>query len=224
MAKYALDAYRDLKRELDKTESPSFSIRAFNHFINSAVDEYITKNYSEFPLVQKSVDDIRSIVKSSAIAYASGEASLPADYRHALDVELTLTFNVADGPYSAGNTVTKNAERERSGMEGYNQNNAFHRASWKVPYYYLIGDKLKAKAGSLVTVSGVNLTYIRVPDVIYLNPASGSDYNDAANNTLIAYPSHVYYEIIKETRRIVSENIESPRYRSLLQEMSLNPS
>ena len=37
----ALDAYRDVLRELDKYESPTFTINDFNYFYNKAISQFV---------------------------------------------------------------------------------------------------------------------------------------------------------------------------------------
>jgi hypothetical protein len=41
----ALDAYRAIRRELDKTASPSFTVLDFNYFYNVSVVDYVSENY-----------------------------------------------------------------------------------------------------------------------------------------------------------------------------------
>lgn len=221
--KKALDAYRDLLKELDRTESPSFNIRAFNYWINSGIDEYIAKEYEAYPVVQKSVDKLRSIAKHSPLSFVNLEADLPTDYRHMLNVEVTVKFLVNSGRFHKDDVAKIYPEREKSGSEGYNQNNAFHRPSYKVPYYNILENKITLKIGNEVTALSALCDYLRVPDTVYLNPDKTSDYTLEANNTTLNYPINVYYDIIKETKRLVLENIESPRYQSSLQEEAMRP-
>lgn len=222
--KTALDAYRDLKRELDKNESPSFSIRDFNYVINSGIDGYVGKVYSAYPVIQKSLDELRAVTKTNiTIVFTANQATLHADYRHMLNLRVNVKFLVADGRYAKDQVIEVYPEREQSGMEGFNQNNAFHRASYKTPYYNIIGDTIILKLGDKVTVDSASYDYVRIPDTIYLNPDRSSNYTLPENNTEIDFPLHSYYQIIKETRRIVLENIESPRYQSTLQEQQIRP-
>ncbi len=218
----ALDAYRDLKRELDKHESPTFNVKDFNYFFNSGIDNWVAKNYASFPVVQKELDDIRAIIKSQSIAFSSNEATIPADYRHLLNLRVVVKFLVDAGKYKKDNQITIYPQRLKSGSEGYVKNNAFHRPSYKVPYYYMVGDKLRLDMGTQIEVVSATLDYIKKPATVYLNPTA-SDFTPEVDNTTIEFPDHVYYELVKECKRIFLENIESQRYQSTLNEEQMRP-
>lgn len=220
----ALDAYRDLKRELDKNESPTFTRRDFNYFFNSAIDGYVAKNYAQFPLIQKSLDDIRAIVKyNQTLTFAGSIAEIPADYRHVLNLRASVKFLVNQGRFKKDTIKDIYPERQKSGQEGFNQNNAFHRPSWKIPYFDLAGNSLRLILGSEVSVQGVYLDYIKVPATVFLTPVEDADLSVEVNNTTIEFPVHVCHELVLECKRIVLENIESPRYQSTLQEQAMRP-
>lgn len=218
----ALDAYRDLKRELDKHESPTFTVKDFNYFFNSGIDNWVAKNYAGFPIVQKELDDIRAIMKSEAITFLVNEATIPADYRHILDLRVVVKFLVDAGKYKKDNQITIYPRRMKSGSEGYIKNNAFHRPSYKVPYYYMVGNKILLDIGSQVQVLSAVIGYIKKPATVYLSPIA-TDFTPEIDNTTIEFPDHVYYELVKECKRIFLENIESQRYQSTLNEEQMRP-
>jgi hypothetical protein len=219
----ALDAYRDVKHELDKYASPTFEPEQFNHFFNFGLDKYITDNYSLYDVFQKNVDDIRSIVKSSSeLALTDGKVTLPNDYRHMLKIKMKGTFNTNVGKYPQGLEKWFNkVERRLSGEEGYREENAYLKPSHKSVYYELEGNTLIISCGTKVTPNTVILQYIKELPVIFLSPNPGADFNLEANNTTIPFPQHVYRELVRVCANEFLENIQSPRYQVRLQSEQL---
>lgn len=220
----ALDGYRDIQHELDKFSTPTFEPEHFNHFFNFAIDEYVANNYARYPLIQKDTDDIRVLLKTTdpALAITTNKATLPVDYRHILRVHVTATFNKKVGKY-ANNTVKvfKNVERRFSNEQGYREDNAYLRASHKSPYFELEGDKIVFDFGPDVNLTTTLIQYIITPPIIFLNPDPAANFSEEQNNTTIAYPIHVYREIVNLTARKYLENIESQRYQTKLNEERL---
>lgn len=215
----ALDAFIAVQHEMDKFASPSFEVVQFNHFFNSGLQEYLTENYGRYDVIQKDVDDIRTIVKSDTLAVSSGKATLPNDYRHALKVKINGTFNKKVGRYPNGTTILiSKVERALSGEEGYRAVNHYLKPSHRSAYFSMEGGFLIPDAGPDVNISSVVLQYVNVPPTIYLSPNDGDDLNVEQNNTTLPFPLHVNYELIKKCARIFLENIESTRYPMKLQE------
>lgn len=222
----ALNAYRDVKRELDKFESPTFNVGDFNYFFNSAIENVVLAKYKMFPLVQKVVDDLRVLVIQTPLTVSNLEAVLPADYRHLLSLKIQLKFTVAKGPYTAGEVIQVYPQRELSGKQGYNAENAYHSPSYKNPYFTTYGSKIQLNVGSGVVLEPVASTnawleYLKKPAVVYLNPNPAADLNIEDNNSTIEFPEHIYQEIVRECSRVFLENIESQRYMSATQEKQI---
>ena len=92
----SLDAHRALLKELDKYESPTFTIGDFNYFYPSAIEEYVAVNYATLDVNQKTLDDVRAIlVLDEDLTLTNGEADLPTKYRHMLGMEAVLKFTIA---------------------------------------------------------------------------------------------------------------------------------
>lgn len=218
----ALDAYRDVLRELDKYESPSFEIKEFNYFFPKAISRYIAQNYEKFDVIQKEVDDLRSIIKTAQefTMDANGLVELPGDYRHMLHVKAKVKYKVAVGRFDANETGFVFPERMKSGQKGFRMRNAFGRPSYRRHYYELAGSSFQLifDSATVAIPTGANLwlDYVSQPADPYLNPNKASDYNSPANNSVLFFNTgssrnHVYYEIINVCREIFLENIESVR-------------
>ena len=218
----ALDAYRSLLRELDKFESPTFTVGDFNYFYPSATEEYITNNYAIFDVEQKSLDDISAIVVlGEDLTFTANEVDLPTKYRHMLYLEAVLKFTAAVDEYAIDDTVDVYPQRLRTNRKGFTSKNAYQQQSYKRPYFQIGKGKLKVLCGtnSIATVGKID--YIETPETVYLNPDKSADFQNPLNNTLLQFPAHVNFEIVKHCRKIFLENIESSRYQSSLQEQAL---
>ena len=219
----ALDAYRNLLRELDKFESPTFTVGDFNYFYNSATSRYITDNYGEFDVFQKDLDDIRAIVTYGEPLEFNGEtAPLPSDYRHllSLEVEGNVTEELRD--YSKGDKVKLYPKRLETNRKGYVADNAYQNASVHYPAYQIDGKNIYVYAGNGVELGDGKLDYIKIPETVYLNPDKNVDLNDPVNNSILQFPDYVNLEIIKLCRQIFLENIQSPRWQTSMQENQLS--
>jgi hypothetical protein len=222
--KKALDLYRDTLIELDKHESPSFEIEDFNYISNSALNFYVNENYIKFDVVQKDVDDIRSIVTlDQNLNFIANKANLPENYRHILNLDIQVKTLKNLGLYKKDEVFTLNrVQKLPSASKGYNQDNAYFIPSFKRPFYQISKNSIVIKAGNDVTVQSGKLDYIEIPGLIYLNPDKQSNYTLNENNSLIDFPIHVYYELIKIVTRMFLENTESPRYQTSMSEKQVN--
>lgn len=220
----ALQAYRNLLRELDKFESPSFTVQDFNYFFNSAVSEYITVNYQSFDVRQKELDDIRAIVNIgvNAGSYNAG-FSLPEKYRHLLHLETVLRVTANFSYYVVDQQIKVYPQRMHTNAKGFAEQNAYQRGSIEEPYYQITKGKLLVFAGSNVEIVLGAMDYIEEPAQVYLNPDKSADFNQEVNNTTLQFPDYVINEIILHCRRIFLENVESPRYGTTLRETQIKP-
>ena len=215
----ALDAYKGLLKELDKHESPTFSVGDFNYFFNKSVQKYITENYKDLDPVQKDVDDIRSVLKfDEPLVFENGKVSLPEKYQHILYIEFTCKFKVDAGKYKkeTSHTFTE-VRREKSSQRGIN--NAYRRTSFLRPYYKM--DEINIYAiidTDILELESGKIDYIKVHADVYLNPDKSVDYNSADNNTTINFPNYVVTEIINVCKVMFLENTENPRFQSSVME------
>jgi len=219
----ALSVYQALLRELDKFESPTFTVAYFNYFIYVTISKYITDNSGDFDVLQKDLDDISALlVYYSPLTFTDATAPLPQDYRHSLGLELTLNFIADTNDYKTGDVITVYPKRLKTNRRGYTADNAYQKPSHDSPTYQLDSSNVYVRVGDDVTVDGGKMDYIKIPDTMYLNPDRSSDYTRDINNTPAQFSDYVMYEIIKQCRIIFLENIESPRYNSSLQNVQLD--
>lgn len=218
----ALEAYRGLLRELDKWESPTFTVGDFNYFYDSAKDEYIANNYAIFDVKQKSLDDISAIVKlEEPLTFISNEVNVPIKYRHILSLELMLKFVVAVDGYAVNDTIKVYPKRMRTNRKGFSAKNAYQQESYSEPYFQIAKGKLKILCGNEVTVTTGKIDYIEIPDKVYLNPDKSVDFSDPQNNTPLQFPEYVNVEIVKHCALLFLENIQSQRYQTSLNQSVL---
>lgn len=224
----ALDIYRDILRELDKYGSPTFTIRDFNYFVNSAVSEYINENYVKLDVRQKDSDDMRYflITNSTQTVNSSGLMQLPGNYRHVLDVQVNAKFLKDVGRFKKDQVATIPVERMKSSQKGFRNRNSFGKPSFNRFYFDITGTSMQVYFdSSAVTFTGSNnakIDYVIQPSDIYLNPDKTSDYNNSANNTSLVFSptttNQIYFEVVKKTRDLFLENIESPRLQTAIQQ------
>jgi hypothetical protein len=219
----AIDAYRDTQKELDKYESPTFTIRDFNYFYPKAVSKYVDVNYRRKDIFQKDDDDLGFCTKINHALQmdANGVIALPNDYRHLLNSKILVKFSKDFARYKKDAEVTFWPERMKSGQKGFRNRNAFGKPNGKRYYFELEGKTFRlifdASVVSIPAKNNLFVDYIKdIPDP-YLNPDKNSDYDDVDNNSLLPFApqddirTHVYYEIINHCRELFLENIESQR-------------
>jgi len=216
----ALEAYKNLLRELDKYESPSFSIKDFNYFFNDAISSYLTDNYGDFDVIQKDLDDIGVLIVYGNVL-TSPLFPLPVDYRHCLGVKASITFIEDTLDNAKGDIVIIYPKRMQTNRKGYMNRNAYQEESTTYPTYQLDSTQIYIRAGDSVEITSVEIDYIKNPEEVFLNPDRTVDYTDPVNNTPLQFPKYVCLEIIKVCRDNILENIESGRYQTVTNENQL---
>lgn len=221
----ALGAYRGVLKELDKHESPTFSVDDFNWFFNESVDQYLTKNYEQGDVFEKELDDISVVIKDDiSLTIDMGDSTLfskPADYRHLLYMNVTAKANANYRRWKKDDQVTFVIRRQRTNRRGYQEDNAYDAPSEDNPQYRVSNEKLKVLIGANFTPLSAKLMYIRAPQVVYLNPDSSVDFNNPVNNTVIEFAEYAAKEIVRWCARVFLENIESNRYKTALNEQQI---
>ena len=226
----SIDAYRDVLKELDKYESPTFSVRDFNYFYPKAVSRYIDINYRQLDVIMKDTQDISSMLLLGAplTIQADGTVTLPSDFRHLLSLKVTVRFKKDVASFRATQSYSFWPERMKSGQKGFRNRSAYGRPNFRRYYYEISATTLKILFDSeyveFVTASAnAELDYILQPTDPYINPTEGVDLDQEGNNRTLTFNSaatrnYVYYEIANLCRAIFLENIESPRTGIALQE------
>lgn len=209
----AVELYRALTIELDKYESPTFSVNDFNYFWNTSQHEYIHSNYNMFDIKQKELDDLRVLLNVAPITITDNTAPLPADYLHLLDVRLVLSK--IDPRCEVPEEATKSLKKLEADKVGYITNNSYLRPSFEQPYYTIRGNNLIFYTGDSTIISG-ELEYLSNFTEVFLDPDRGT-----ANDVNPNFDAYINREILNVCVRKVLENIESPRYQSNLNETQL---
>lgn len=221
----ALTAYRSTLKELDKHESPTFSVSDFNWFFPEAVDEYVTKNYGQGDVLEKELDDISKVIMDDVVLTQDGGDptifAKPTDYRHVLYLNVTAKAVADYRKWKKNDQETFVIRRQRTNRRGYQEDNAYEQPSEDYPQFRVSNEKIKVLIGPNFTPLSARLMYIRVPATVYLNPNPASDFNNPANNSVIEFPEYVAKEIVRWCARIFLENIESQRYRTVITEQQI---
>lgn len=220
----ALEAYRSILKELDKHESPTFSVDDFNWWFPSAIDQYITENYEDGDIYQKDLDDISILVKDAVALTQDTDKSLfskPADYRHLLYLNVVAKALSNYRRWSKDAQETFVIRRQRTGRRGYQEDNAYGQPSEDNPQYRISNEKIKVLLGTNFEPVSASLMYVSVPNTVYLNPDSSVDFDLEINNSTLQFSTYVCKEVIRVCARIIIENIESGRYQTVLKEQQM---
>lgn len=217
----ASDIYVKVLRELDKYESPSFNVKDFEYFFNDAVNIYVSNHLLNADVLQKDSDDIDYFItwdeKLTQDPTNKSKFALPVTYRHVWGVKAEFEFLSDFGKYKGRTTTTDGdkiilyPKRRRTTREGYQEKNAYHKPSLDYPYYKVEGGSIYIDAGLLLEPSDMWLDYVKIP----------AEYTVSPTDSVVSIPDHVIRELVKLTARRFAENIESPRYGSMLQEEQL---
>lgn len=227
----ALDVYRNCLIELDKYESPSFSIRDFNYFINSAVTEFVDAKLDVGPdIIQSDHDDLAVLLSDpTSLTFGSGAtvnvASLPSGYRNMLGLKIVVTVTTAFENYAVNDEITIYPKKRPSNREGYTEKNAYQEPYDEQAWYELRGSNIEVFIDPRTQIKSGTIRFLKLPKAIYLNPSyqtlNPTDQALEANNTSIEFQDHTMAKITKVCRRIFLENIESNRYGPNVQEQNL---
>lgn len=220
----ALEVYQGLLKELDKWESPSFSIKDFNYFVNSAMLEYTNNNFAEFDVKGKTLDDIRVLIPDPLpITLTNGRGTLPTDYLHLLSCDIVVKYTLDHTFRRKDDLVTyKGIDRYVSDRSGYRDKNSYLRDSPTKPQYQITGNNLTIKIGTVnyAVADSAKIEYVKKPPAIYLDPRVRQNISFDVNSIPSVFPSEVNREIVKLCRRIILENFESNRYQTQMAEQA----
>lgn len=235
-----LDAYRDILRELDKYESPTFTPNDFNYFYNKAISQYIDSNYLRIDLIVKDSEDLASLIRPNhgLTIDSNGVMVMPSDFRHLLNLKINVRFKQNIGrykKYSASDSSTIYEfwpERMKSGQKGFRNRSAYGKPNFRRFYYEIYSEpsssvqNTKVKIlfdSSVVDVVSVGSTenafvdYIKQPvPVSLISPSVYSpsylEFNTGETR------NNIYYQVANVCRSLFLENIESARTPVAMQE------
>lgn len=218
----AIDAYRGVRRELDKTASPSFSVRDFNYFFNTAVLDYVSENHASLDIRGKEDDDLNRVVTYDfeATGLSGNRVDLPANYRHTLGVRVEVKFIQNVDEFKKDDVVTFNeVVRLRTGARGVE--NAYKQPSHRKVYYRTSDGKMYIDGGNKLQLQKVLIDYVKIGTMVYLNPDTTANFDLEDNNTTLPFNEDVCYEVVRRCAATMLENRQNPRYGSVLQEKRL---
>jgi hypothetical protein len=216
----ALDAYKDVLRELDKFQSPDFKPGDFTYWWKTSTDQYVNDNYAEGDILQKNLDDIRVLLSDANYELTQDVTDktkfvLPNDYLHLLNAEITARSVANYRRWTKDQVVRFELKRERTTKKGLSVRNVYEKAGEDNPKYRITGNNIFALIGEKFEPVKMYVWYIKKPNDVVLGPR-GSDYNDEAYNSTLQFPDYVCREIIKLCKINILENLESPRVQSSL--------
>lgn len=214
----ALDAYKDVLRELNKYETPDFDPGDFTYWWRTSTEQYVNENYTEGDVEQKDLDDIRVILSDANTEFQQDvtdktKFALPADYLHLLNAEVAVKALSDYRRWKKDQVDRFELKRERSNKKGISVRNSYEKPSEDNPKYRITGSNIFALIGPNFEPTKMYGWYIKKPADVVLGP-KGSDYGDPAFNSTLEFPDYVCREIIKVVKINVLELLESPRVQS----------
>ncbi len=217
----ALDAYRDVRRELDQTASPAFTVNDFNYHFNVAILDYISINYAGLDLRQKENDDLRTVIEfDKELVTTNGVGILPQEYKHILGMQVRVKFNQQVDEFAKDQVVLfKSVERQLTAARGVE--NAYKEPNHNRRFYRLAGSSVYIDMGNNVTIEKIFIDYLKRANIIYLNPDSNADYALEQNNTTIPFAEDVCVELVKQCALNLMENRENRRLPTAMQQQQL---
>ena len=220
-------AHQDFKLKYDKTDSlnyPNFLPEEVDLFINNAIEKFIEQRaYGTNPKnlgleeTQKRDDDLRNIITNAQItpsAVASTNkpngkfVTLPTGYRHAIQEEVTVSYEDCHG-----NTSTKRVEVIPISHDRYNR---IIKDPFNKPYENQIlrliyeGNVFELISDATTTITTYYLRYIKTPTQVRY----GTAYSTVTTDIQFTLAEHTHREIIDLAVRDALENIQSQRLQT----------
>lgn len=210
-----LQIYKDVLRELDKYNSPSFETEDFNYFFNKARLERCNIRYQLFDTKQQLTDDLRALVTHKVYTkqeMVNSYSTLPTDYFHTLGVKVTFGYILTQGCNVANSSFTKTCKRLTADSSGFIEGNRYFEPHIKRPYYKLEGDTLLIERGSdsNIEILSVDQEYLKYPKKLQLNP----DFTSTPLNDVSEFSDYIDNEDIKICVSLFLENVEQKRTQS----------
>lgn len=214
----ALDAFKDVQRELDKYQAPDFDPGDFTYWWKTSTEQYVNENYTEGDVEQKDLDDIRVLLSDANTPFTQDvtdktKFALPADYLHLLNAEITAKALSDYRRWSKDAVERFELKRERTNRKGVGVRNSYVKPSEDNPKYRITGSSVFALVGTKFEPTAFYGWYIKKPADVVLG-AVGSDYGNPAFNSVLEFPDYVCREIIKVVKINVLESVGSPRVQS----------
>lgn len=230
------EMHRAVKLGLDKTEGltyPAFEPEELDFWLNEAIDRFIKMRYSgtnpkgeSFEQSQKRIDDLRTLVKEIVLtpeispateadggytlsfkpnSYHINAADFPADYMLFLNDEVSITFNHEVTNISTTLRTYPVVCTSDTYSTRVNDPYSEHRLhlSTARPLRLFSSKGIELVTDGQYSISSYFLKYLRKPTTVAIGTGTGCD-----------LPEHTHREIVLLTVKILTENIESPRYQT----------
>lgn len=225
-----------VKLGLDKTEGltyAAFEPEEIDFWLNEAIDRFIKVRYSgtnpkreSFEQSQKRVDDLRSLVKEVVLSptvspatessggytisfkpnsYHVDEDDLPADYMFFLNDEVSISFtHPVTGVVTTLRTypVVCTSDTYSTKINDPYSEHILHLGTAR-PLRLFSEKGIELVTDGQYTITDYFFKYLRKPTTVSIGTATDCD-----------LPEHTHREIVLLAVKILTENIESPRYQT----------
>ena len=224
--------HSEFKIGIDKVDSlsaPNFLVTEIDLFLNNAQEQFVEQragknNFKREGLeeTQKRVDDLKNIIKNyESVTFTNNSASkpngvfvdLPADYRHAIEEEVSVSYIDCNGVAAIGRPDVTPTTHDR-----YNRlvkKDPFNKPDKTEVHRLAYGVQAGSETFELITASTDTVTnyylrYLKEPVTI----AYGTQYTPVALDVDCELSNHTHREIIALAVKNALEDIQSPRYQT----------
>lgn len=224
------DMHYDFKKKLNKIDSQTFRnllIPEIDWTLNEAQELYVkmiaeprVKNHLGFEIGQRSIDDIKSIVKNQCIAVNNNIATLPSDYWYYISSKATISKGSCSSTEGRlhirqHDDEFENSPFDKSSFEWRTINGVFNRNGIQV-------------FASDFTVSELCMTYLK--KLVYIHNAEefrNGQYKLPSGILLSGFqncelPEHTHREIVDIAVLLATGEIQVPDYQLKMNKLTLN--
>ena len=224
----------DIKFKLNKVDSEQYRnlrIPELDWVINEAYEIFVksiaeprTSNYLGFETNQRTIDDIRTLVKSESITITDNKVVLPIDYMFYLKAEVLM------------NKTTCGDRKARLVIRQHNdkfEESPFDCSSyeWKVVNGLFTDGNIQLFDDGSFTNTSIELSYIKKPKYIHNAGAFGTGTYRLPSGVVLGgnpetvdceLPEHTHREIVDIAVAMVSGELLSNDYQVKLSKLNIN--
>ena len=224
------DMHYDFKKKLNKLDSQqnrNLLVPEIDWALNEAQELFVkwiaeprTRNLLGVEKSQRSIDDIRTLVKTDIIDVENNLVSLPEDYMFFLKAEVEM---------KKGNCGNKTARLFIRQHDDKFEESPFDQSSfeWRTVNGLFISNGIKLFDDGTFTNKKVILSYIKKPKYIYNAQAFGGTYQLPSGEEKTGaedceLPAHTHREIVDIAVAMVSGELLSSDYQVKLSKLNIN--
>ena len=224
--------HHDLKSKLNKVDSNqnrNLRVEEIDWALNEAQELFVKiiaepryKNHLGFETNQRSIDDIRTIVKPDIVQTTTNNlTALPNDYWHFLKGFATISKTGCNGTYKARLIIRQHDDRH--------ENSSFDISSfkWREVSGEFVQGGIKTYADDF-TVDSLCLTYLeKLPFIHNAEDSKNSGYNNPITGVALTgtqdspLPEHTHREIVDIAVLILSGQMSTPQYQAHLNKLGM---